>query len=457
MPKSRDFYKIMLLFAGDVGLIVVSISLAVLIRFGDFRNVIDYYTGTTVFILFAYLISFYIFQLYHLETKFSNPIILTEYIAGVGIASVVIVVIFYILPHWRIGRGLIFINSFFVFSFCLLWRIIFNSLFINFRKKSRIVIVGVGYAGRAIYHIIKNSDKFSVLGFIDDDPTKIGTKVEDMEVLGESEILGLFCKEKNVDSIVVAITNEKRKELLSILLECKMSGIEIYDMQTLYEELTGKLPVNYLREGWLVYSSLYGLQRSIYTTRIKRVLDFIVSILGLLISLPIIIITAIIIKITSKGPIFFNQRRVGKNHRVFRIVKFRSMITNAEPQGAVYTSENDPRVTLFGRFIRKVRIDEIPQMWNVLKGDMSFIGPRPERPEFTGDLHREIKFYSLRNSVPPGITGWAQINYRYGASKEDALEKLQYDLYYVKNCSFLMDMHILLMTIRVVLFRKGSR
>lgn len=457
MAKPKDSYKTILLFAGDSVFIIISVTLAVFVRFGNIINVVDHYTGATTFILFAYLISFYIFQLYNLETKLGSSTFLAEYIAGVGIASVVIAVIFYIFPHWRIGRGLIFINSFFVFGLCLLWRIIFNSVFSKLRKKNRIVIVGVGYAGRVIYHIVKNSNKFNVIGFIDDDPAKTGTMIEDVGVLGDSEILDVFCKERNIDSIVVAITNEKRKELLSALLECKMAGIEIYDMQTLYEELTGKLPVNYLREGWLVYSSLYGLQRSIYTTRIKRVLDLIVSVLGLLLSLPVIIITAIIIKLSSKGPVFFEQRRVGKNHKVFRIIKFRSMVTNSEPQGAVYASENDPRVTPFGRFIRKVRIDEIPQMWNVLKGDMSFIGPRPERPEFVGDLHREIKFYSLRNSVPPGITGWAQINYRYGASKEDTLEKLQYDLYYVKNCSFLMDMHILLMTIRVVLFRKGSR
>ena len=457
MSRSKDVYKIILLFTGDVALIIFSFTLAVFVRFGVFTNVIDYYTGATTLILLAYLISFYIFQLCNLEVKFKSFAFLTEYIVGVIIASIFITVVFYIFPDWRIGRGLILINSLFVFIFCYAWRLLLESSFRKLRKKNRIVIVGVGYAGRTIYHIIKDSGRFSVEGFIDDDPLKIGTKVEDVEVLDDSKVLCALCKERNIDSIVVAITNEKRKELLNTLLECKMSGIEIYDMQTLYEELTGKLPVNYLREGWLVYSSLHGLRRSIYTIRVKRMVDFMVSALGLLVLLPAMAITAIIIKAGSKGPVFFKQKRVGKNGAIFVVIKFRSMIIDAEPQGAVYATKNDPRVTSFGKFIRKLRIDELPQLWNVLKGEMSFIGPRPERPEFVEELQREIKFYSLRHSVPPGITGWAQINYRYGASKEDTMEKLHYDLYYVKNCSFLLDIHILLMTIRVVLFGKGAR
>ncbi|MFA5275450.1 MAG: sugar transferase [Candidatus Omnitrophota bacterium] len=458
MSRAKDFYKIIFLLAGDAGLIILSFTLAIFIRFGYLSNVVDYYTGATVFILFAYLISFYVFQLYNIEIRFRSTAFLAEYITGVAIGTAVIMVIFYIFPHWKMGRGILLINAFFVFYLCLGWRIILQSGFKRLYKKNKIVIVGAGYAGRTIFHIIKSSDRFSVQGFIDDDPQKIESKIEGIMVLGSSEMLHTFCRETSIDSIVVAITNEKRRDLLNALLECKMAGIEIYDMQTLYEELTGKLPVNYLREGWLVYSSLHGIQRNIYTIRVKRVIDFAVSVLALLVLLPLILVTAVVIRLSSKGPVFFIQERVGKNGKVFKIIKFRSMVADAEPEGtAVYAKENDPRVTAFGKILRKLRIDEIPQIWNVLRGDMSFIGPRPERPEFVEGLEREIKFYSLRHSVPPGITGWAQINYRYGASKEDALEKLQYDLYYVKNCSFLLDIHILLMTIRVVLFGKGAR
>ena len=454
MPKPRDFFKTIFLIAGDAVLIIISFTLAALVRFGVFYNVVDYYTGATAIILSAYLISFYIFQLYNLEIKFSSSTFIAEFITGVGAGSVAIMIIFYVFPHWKIGRGIILIDAIFVACLCLFWRILLQSVFKILYRKNKIVIVGAGYAGRTIYHIIKSSGRFIVQGFIDDDPEKSGLKVEDIEVLGDYKVLDIFCGNKSIDSIVVAITNEKRKELMNALLECKMSGIEIYDMQTLYEELTGKLPVNCLREGWLVYSSLQGLKRSVYMTRAKRVVDFIIAASGLTVLWPTLIITAVIIKLSSRGPIFFTQTRVGKNDKVFKVIKFRSMIVNAEPQGAVYATENDPRVTAFGKIMRKLRIDELPQLWNVLKGEMSFIGPRPE---FVNELHREIKFYSLRHSVPPGITGWAQINYRYGASKEDTMEKLRYDLYYVKNCSFLLDIHILLMTIRVVVFGKGAR
>ena len=192
-------------------------------------------------------------------------------------------------------------------------------------------------------------------------------------------------------------------------------------------------------------------------TSIKGIIDSCLSLLSLLISVPIIIATAIAIKLDSNGPILYRQKRVGHNGKIFELIKFRSMSVDAEKDGAEWAQENDKRVTRVGKFIRRWRIDEIPQMWNVLKGEMSFIGPRPERLEFVEILQRETPSYALRHSVRPGITGWAQVNYPYGASKEDALEKLQYDLFYIKNLSIFLDMHILLKTIKIVLFGKGAR
>jgi exopolysaccharide biosynthesis polyprenyl glycosylphosphotransferase len=186
-------------------------------------------------------------------------------------------------------------------------------------------------------------------------------------------------------------------------------------------------------------------------------LDIFIALFGLIISLPITILTAILIKIDSRGPVFFSQRRVGLNDKVFTIYKFRSMVTDAEKNGAVFAKVNDSRVTRMGAFLRKSRIDEIPQLWNILAGDMSFVGPRPERPEFVQDFSRKIPYYSLRHIVQPGLTGWAQVNYRYGASEEDALEKLKYDMYYLKNISFMVDLRTALKTINVVLFRQLGR
>ena len=193
------------------------------------------------------------------------------------------------------------------------------------------------------------------------------------------------------------------------------------------------------------------------TLFIKRTLDLFLAVTGLLVSLPVTVITGILIKLESPGPVFYLQERVGEKERTFKVIKFRSMRNDAEKDGAVWASENDPRITQVGNFIRKVRIDEIPQMWNVLKGDMSFVGPRPERPIFVHTLVESIPYYSLRHAVKPGITGWAQVCYPYGASEEDALRKLEYDLYYIKNQSIFMDLLIIFRTIKTVLFQKGSR
>ena len=236
-----------------------------------------------------------------------------------------------------------------------------------------------------------------------------------------------------------------------------MKGVEVYDMPRLYERLTGRIPVTHLSDRWLLYTPFQGINRNLYTLHIKRLLDIGLSLILLVVSLPIAVITALLIRLDSPGPVLYRQSRVGMNGKVYELLKFRSMRVGAEADGAVWAQENDPRTTRVGSIIRKLRIDEIPQIWNVLKGDMSFIGPRPERPEFVDMLHEEVPYYSLRHSIKPGITGWAQINYPYGASKEDALEKLQYDLYYIKNLTFVLDLDIILRTIGVVLFGSGAR
>jgi exopolysaccharide biosynthesis polyprenyl glycosylphosphotransferase len=213
----------------------------------------------------------------------------------------------------------------------------------------------------------------------------------------------------------------------------------------------------HLTEGRVAFTPFQGMKRNIYMSGIKGLIDKASSLLGLAASLPLMAVTAAAIRADSKGPVLYRQKRVGMNGGEFELLKFRSMRVDAESCGPRWAQQDDPRVTRVGRFIRKARIDEIPQLWNVLKGDMSLIGPRPERPEFVRLLNEEIPFYHLRHSVRPGITGWAQVNYRYGASKEDALEKLQYDLFYIKNLSAAIDLHILMRTVRVVLFGTGAR
>ncbi len=274
-------------------------------------------------------------------------------------------------------------------------------------------------------------------------------------VLGKPGDLIKIVRDHKVHKVVVALQERRGTLPLRDLLDCKFNGVLVEDSPTFYEEMTGKIPVAGLYPSSLIFSSGFKKSRVLLLT--KRLLDIVASLVLLIISLPISIVTAAAIKLDSKGPIIFSQERAGEREKVFKIYKFRSMYTDAEKHGPRWASDNDSRITRVGRIIRKLRIDEIPQLYNILKGDMSFVGPRPERPYFVEQLKKQIPFYSERFWVKPGLTGWAQINYSYGASVEDALEKLQYDLYYIKHLSITLDIAIILQTIKVVLVGRGAR
>ena len=258
-----------------------------------------------------------------------------------------------------------------------------------------------------------------------------------------------------IDRIVVALDDRRGNMPIADLLNNKLQGKIIEDSISFYEAVTGKILVEKVNPAWLIFSEGFDYGRMTYL--IKRTIDLTLALVGITLSLPITLITALFIKLESPGPVFYKQKRVGERGEDFSIIKFRSMRLDAEKDGAVWARQNDDRVTRIGNFIRKVRIDEIPQMWNVLRGQMSFVGPRPERPIFVDQLVQRLPYYSLRHAAKPGITGWAQVCYPYGASEEDALRKLEYDLYYIKHQSFFIDLLIIFRTVKTVLFRKGSR
>lgn len=257
-------------------------------------------------------------------------------------------------------------------------------------------------------------------------------------------------------TVVIAINNnEYTPELGDLLMGARFSGQTMYDLTSFYEKFWSKVPVYYLNQAWFVTTDGFNIVNNLTGLRIKRLIDIAISGALLILALPVMLITSLLIKIESRGPVFFSQIRTGKNGRDFVIYKFRSMRTDAEKDGAQWAQKNDSRVTRIGKIIRLTRIDELPQLINVLKGQMSFVGPRPERPEFNVDLEKKIPFYNMRHTVSPGLTGWAQVLYPYGASIEDSKEKLQYELYYIKNYSLLMDIEIILQTVQVVLFGRG--
>jgi sugar transferase (PEP-CTERM system associated) len=274
-------------------------------------------------------------------------------------------------------------------------------------------------------------------------------------IIGDFKQISSICSKNRVDRIVVALDERRGSLPVDQLLLCRLKGINVDDGVTFTENLTGKLCVESLHPSSIIFSN--GIRGKFYTSKLKRVSDIFASLFGLLFLGPICMLIAIAIKLDSKGPVFYRQERVGWDGRVFRLLKFRSMVVDAEKDGPLWAVHNDQRCTRVGKVIRKLRLDEIPQLINVLKGTMSIVGPRPERPFFVKKLENEIPFYYHRHLVKPGVTGWAQIYYPYGATREDAIEKLKYDLYYIKNISPVLDLRIISETVKIVLLGKGSR
>ncbi len=325
----------------------------------------------------------------------------------------------------------------------------------------RTLIVGAGWAGRTIAEVIASHGQgyYRIVGFVDDAPEKqdatITIQTQRLPVLGNREKLRELISRHNVDTLVLAITRDVDGELLGTLLDCLEMGVEIVPMPVLYERLTGRVPIEHVGENWYVAMPIYHPLTHPFNRVIKRLSDIVLALAGMAVMAPFLPLIALAIYIDSPGPIFYTQERIGKGGRPFKVYKFRSMIPNAEQYGAVWAQENDPRVTRVGRILRKMHIDEFPQFLNILKGEMSAVGPRPERPEFVEELAQEIPFYRVRHAVKPGMAGWALVKYGYAASKMDAIIKLEYDLYYIKHWSLWFDLVILAKTVLDMLTLRG--
>jgi sugar transferase (PEP-CTERM system associated) len=402
-------------------------------------------------------LSLYYFDLYNLKAFRSNIELGIRLLQSLGVSSILLAFLYYLLPPLIIGRGIFFISLGLMGLVILSWRIIYNHILKTTQLDQRIMIIGSGPLAKNIAkEIVERADTgFKVIGFIADNPKTVGEQLVNPFIIGDQSHILDIAKKESVDRIIVALEERRGKFPDAQLLECKMRGIAIEEGIGFYEHLTGRLQVESLRPSFIIFSD--GFKKWKLTVLIKKVNEFALSMIGLTLLSPFILVISILIKIDSRGPVFYKQKRVGERGKIFKLLKFRSMVEGAEANGPVWAEKNDDRITRIGRWIRKWRLDEIPQMVNVLKGDMSFVGPRPERAYFVEKLREEIPFYDQRFSVKPGITGWAQVKYQYGASKEDALEKLQYDLYYIKNLSLLYDLFIIFETIKVVLSGKGAR
>jgi exopolysaccharide biosynthesis polyprenyl glycosylphosphotransferase len=320
-----------------------------------------------------------------------------------------------------------------------------------------LIIAGAGKEGQEIAQVIKSAgENYEVVGFIDDDKVKTGKSAleEKIEILGSSDQLLTLIEKYRIDQIVFARGEKDNPRLTKNILSARLKGIEVIDMPDMYQTLKWRIPINYVEDNWFLREKGFEYPKNIVVMKAKRLIDIIISSFIFLISLPLWPIFALLIKMNSRGPVFYVQKRVGKNESLFSLYKFRSMIDKAEENEAVWAGENDKRITFVGKILRKLHLDELPQFWNVIRGEMSLVGPRPERPEFVEELEKKIPYYSLRHFMKPGITGWAQVNFPYASSIEDSQEKLEYDLYYVSHMNLLFDFQVLLKTAQKILLGK---
>jgi sugar transferase (PEP-CTERM system associated) len=379
---------------------------------------------------------------------------------GVGfvLGGLGLVVAYYVVPQAYVGRGVLGIALVIGFIAVTALRALFLRLVEVESFKRRVLILGAGVRASQIHsRMRRRSDRrgFTVVGFVPRAGEQLVVPVE--QVLTADTLFELVEREQ-VDEVVVGVDDRRGGLPMEELLECRQHGVAVTDLTTFFERESGRVQLSLTDPSWLVFSG--GFNVTPLRQLSKRCFDLGIATLVLLLTWPFMLLVALAIRIESGAgqPIFYLQERVGVRGKSFRLAKFRSMRTDAEIDGvARWASKNDDRVTRVGRFIRKVRLDELPQLWNVLKGEMSFIGPRPERPQFVADLATKIRYYNLRHCLKPGLAGWAQLRYPYGASDEDAAEKLKYDLYYVKNHNLLFDLLILIQTIEVVLFSRGAR
>jgi sugar transferase (PEP-CTERM system associated) len=377
-------------------------------------------------------------------------VLICQAAAGLLLAS-----IGFAVPALRLSRSA-FLQTFILTTPALtLWRVILFAAWSRQQMTNRVLVLGTGQVGRLIAGLSETSTRpFRVIGFLDDAPGAADMVPEGHLLLGKIQDLDVLVEETRPDIVVVAQIDRRGCFPTKALLECRLRGVRVEDWPTFYEKATGKILVTAVRPSWLIFAD--GFVKTPRTEIIKRLFDVSMSLLGITLSLPLMALAALAVKLESAGPVFYRQPRLGQNGCVFILNKFRSMRADAEKDsGPVWSTLRDPRITRVGSFLRRTRLDELPQLFNVLVGHMSFIGPRPERPEFVAELQKQIPYYMERLAVKPGITGWAQVRYEYGSTVEDAVEKLQYDLYYIKNLSLFLDLLIVLNTVQVVLFARG--
>jgi sugar transferase (PEP-CTERM system associated) len=474
MPNREIWLKTLTLLAVETGIIFSVVLVGLYLHFDEHINSVLFQQRGIFKITFTTLICqfiFYLFDLYDIsKPRLRRELLIDLFRAGVAVI-LVLGAIFGLRPTLLLGylqeiegkgighyaNGVPVIAMMLALGMMICWRLVIHWVMRHPRMGERILVVGTDNLAIEVAReaMLRRDLGYKIVGFVAEDPKLIGQSLFNPKVLGVVGDLNRIVEEENVDRVVVALPDRRGHLPVDQLLQLRLQGrAAIEEGTSLYERLTGKIRVEMLRPSWIIFSG--GSKRTHVWNTARHVFNVVVALIAIVLSLPIVIITIVAIKLDSPGPVFYTQERIGKNGRVFRILKFRSMRQDAEKDGTPqWAAEHDPRITRVGAIIRKTRVDEIPQFINILRGEMNFVGPRAERPYFVDELNRKIPFYSQRHLVEPGLTGWAQVNYGYGSSVEDAIQKLQYDLYYIKNVSLLFDIWIMFKSIKIVLFGYG--
>ncbi|MCC6346621.1 MAG: TIGR03013 family PEP-CTERM/XrtA system glycosyltransferase [Nitrospirales bacterium] len=450
---------IVMLLSGDALLSAASASVVLYLYAGrpaDAESLLASNAARVSFFMLVLLFSSFFVGLYNQEGNTTRKEVFIRVFISLALSVFILSSFYYLIPFLRFDRGVLAASLALSGLLLFLWHTGHKAFLSLTGFVRRVIILGTGPLAKQIGGVLATTNHHYVLAGYVNCPRE-PLFVPPHTVVGDGKGLIETAKKEKAHKIVISLSERRGVFPLRDVLACKLSGIDVVDAPSFYEQITGKLLIENITPSWFIFSD--GFRLTAFKRTYKRAFDIPLSLLGLTLALPVIPLAALIIKMESpSSPVLFRQLRVGQGERNFVLYKFRTMRRDAESRtGAVWARKDDPRVTAVGRFMRKYRLDELPQLYNVLRGDMSFVGPRPERPEFVEKLKRVIPYYSERHTVKPGITGWAQIKYPYGASVEDAIEKLRYDLFYIKNISLFLDLLIILETVKVVLLKRGGR
>jgi sugar transferase (PEP-CTERM system associated) len=442
------------LFLGDLLVIFVAMALAAILRLGPQQGLVYLHANEGALWTSAaiFLLVFYIGGLYERKTLTQQKNLIFPCVATVLIGLVLIIIVFYARFDLLIGRGVLFLGALFAMAGAWSSRTLYRMIAGYGIFSRHALIVGEGRDVTQAIRLLQSlpDTGYKIYGIVTYSKGKIGDLIDGVPIVGHVDNLKSYVRHYRAETLIIAASLAKEHALLKILRPLRYAGIELLDYASFYERIAQEIPLDHIDDEWLMHAAMNSSR--IHIRKLKRIMDVVVAVAGLVLSLPVCLITAILVKLDSPGPVLYRQRRLGLDSQPYTVTKFRTMRTDAETQsGAVWSSRNDARITRVGRFLRKSRIDEIPQLINVLRGEMSLVGPRPERPEFVEELAKSIPFYKERLLVPPGITGWAQVCFPYASSVNASRRKLQFDLYYIKHMSLVLDIVVLLRTFKTIL------